>query len=115
MTNLISLLSPIAGLVADDTTTTTGPGSAVIIGVLIIVVIFGLVIFAILAQFFGLYVQAYTSGAKVTIFDLLGMRLRKVNAAVIVRARIQAFRAGLHVTQGEMESHLLAGGDVQRV
>jgi uncharacterized protein YqfA (UPF0365 family) len=43
------------------------------------------------------------------------MRLRKVNAMAIVNARIQALRAGLQVTQAEMESHLLAGGDVQRV
>ena len=47
--------------------------------------------------------------------ELLGMRLRRVNALTIVNARIQASRAGLQVTQTEMESHLLAGGDVQRV
>jgi len=56
-----------------------------------------------------------TSGAKVSMRELIGMRLRKVNAMAIVNARIQALRAGLQVTQAEMESHLLAGGDVQRV
>ena len=43
------------------------------------------------------------------------MRLRKVNALTIVTSRIQASRAGLNITQREMESHLLAGGDVQKV
>jgi uncharacterized protein YqfA (UPF0365 family) len=43
------------------------------------------------------------------------MRLRKVNATTIVNSRIQATRAGLQISQAEMESHLLAGGDVQRV
>jgi uncharacterized protein YqfA (UPF0365 family) len=47
--------------------------------------------------------------------ELLGMRLRKVNALVIVNSRIQAIRAGLQVTQADMESHMLAGGNVQRV
>jgi uncharacterized protein YqfA (UPF0365 family) len=47
--------------------------------------------------------------------ELIGMRLRRVNSNVIVNARIQAMRAGLEVSQAEMESHVLAGGDVQRV
>jgi uncharacterized protein YqfA (UPF0365 family) len=38
-----------------------------------------------------------------------------VNAVGIVNARIQATRAGIDVTTQEMESHYLAGGDVQRV
>ena len=47
--------------------------------------------------------------------ELIGMRLRRVNSNVIVNARIQAMRAGLQMSQAEMESHVLAGGDVQRV
>jgi uncharacterized protein YqfA (UPF0365 family) len=43
------------------------------------------------------------------------MKLRRVNAVGIVNARIQATRAGIDVTTQEMESHYLAGGDVQRV
>ena len=43
------------------------------------------------------------------------MRLRKVNPIAIVTARIQAMRAGLPITTQEMESHYLAGGNVQRV
>ncbi len=43
------------------------------------------------------------------------MRLRRVPTTVIVDSRIQAYRAGLHITSAEMESHVLAGGDVRRV
>jgi uncharacterized protein YqfA (UPF0365 family) len=43
------------------------------------------------------------------------MRLRKVNSTIIVNSRIQAYRAGLNINLAEMESHLLAGGDVPRV
>jgi uncharacterized protein YqfA (UPF0365 family) len=49
------------------------------------------------------------------VFDLIGMRLRNVPAVAIVNSRIQALRAGINVSTPEMESHQLAGGDVQRV
>src|SRR5277367_4691821 len=75
-----------------------------IIGLVVIVIIF-LVLFAVFFQFIELYVQAMSSGARVSLLELIGMRLRKVNAVVIVRSRIQALRAGLQVTQAEMESH----------
>ena len=99
-------------LAAED----TPPGfSPVVIGVVVFVLIVLLVLFAIVFQFLGLYIRAYVSGAKVSLFELMGMRLRKVNSTVIVNSRIQASRAGLHISQPEMESHMLAGGDVQRV
>jgi uncharacterized protein YqfA (UPF0365 family) len=94
---------------------TSDNANALFWGIVIFVLIVLLVIFAVLFQFLGLYVRAYVSGAKVSLFELVGMRLRKVNSTVIVNARIQASRAGLQISQPEMESHMLAGGDVQRV
>ncbi len=96
---------------ADDTT----PGTMIFWGITLFVLVILLIIFAILFQFMGLYIRARVSGAKVGLVDLFGMRLRKVNALAIVNARIQASRAGIDVTTREMESHVLAGGDVQRV
>src|SRR4051812_30254547 len=90
---------------------TFGLGTIITIAVLIGL----LVIFAILFQFVGLYVRALVSGARVTMVDLIGMRLRRVPAVAIVNSRIQASRAGIPVSTPEMESHVLAGGDVQRV
>jgi uncharacterized protein YqfA (UPF0365 family) len=84
-------------------------------GVVIVLLIVLLVIFAVLFQFIGLYVRALVSGARVTFVDLIGMQLRKVNATLIVNSRIQATRAGLIVSQAEMETHVLAGGDLLRV
>ncbi len=86
----------------------------VIGGVLVLLLVF-LIIFAIVFQYLGLYVNAMVSGAHVGLVDLIGMRLRRVNPAAIVKSRIQAIRAGLNVTTPEMESHVLAGGDVIRV
>jgi uncharacterized protein YqfA (UPF0365 family) len=83
------------------------------IGVVVLLALF--VLFIMAFQFMGLYIRAKTSGASVRFVELIGMRLRKVNAMAIVIARIQALRAGLQISQAEMESHLLAGGDVQRV
>lgn len=86
-----------------------------IIAVVVVVLVILLAIFAVIFQFIGLYIRALVSGARVSMLELIGMRLRRVNSNVIVNARIQAMRAGLEVSQAEMESHVLAGGDVQRV
>src|SRR3954451_19207335 len=93
----------------------TGGLNPWVVGTVLLVGVVVLVIFGVLFQFLGLYVRAYVSGAKVSMFELIGMKLRKVNAMVVVNSRIQASRAGLNITQPEMESHMLAGGDVQRV
>jgi len=102
----------LTNLLADGDQNSMG---AVLVVVAIIVIIVALVIFLMAFQFIGLYVRARVSGASVRFMELLGMRLRKVNALLIVNSRIQAIRAGLNVTQTEMESHLLANGDVPRV
>ncbi len=85
------------------------------VGLLVVFLIFLLIVFAFIAQFLGLYIRAFASGSHISLFDLMGMRVRKVNALAIVNARIQASRAGINVSNREMESHVLAGGDVQRV
>jgi len=94
--------------------TKTETSTFMIILVVIILIVL-LIIFGVMFQFVGLYIRALVSGARVSMLELIGMRLRRVNSNVIVNARIQAIRAGLEVSQAEMESHVLAGGDVQRV
>src|ERR1051325_1881454 len=84
--------------------------AGLLIGLLVVIIIF-----AVLFQFVGLYIRAWVSGAHVGFKDLVGMKLRKVDALTIVNSRIQAMRAGLPVMTPEMESHMLAGGDVDRV
>lgn len=87
----------------------------IVIGIVIVVLIALLVIFGVLFQFLGLYVRALVSGARVSLIELIGMRLRKVPATVVVNSRIQATRAGLEISIAEMETHVLAGGDLLRV
>jgi uncharacterized protein YqfA (UPF0365 family) len=63
-----------------------------------------------------LWIAAWSSGAPVGLFTLVGMRLRRVPPAIIVNARISAVKAGLpEVSINDLEAHFLAGGNVVRV
>ena len=63
----------------------------------------------------GLWITAIFAGVRVTIGELIGMRIRKVPPGIIVNALITATKAGLEVTTRELETHYLAGGDVPNV
>ncbi|MBT7863442.1 MAG: flotillin-like protein FloA [Gemmatimonadetes bacterium] len=82
-------------------------------------ILFAIIIFLSLFTYFvpiGLWVTAYFSGVKVSIFrDLDGMRLRKVPPGAIVRPKISAQKAGIDVPLERMEAHYLAGGHVEMV
>jgi uncharacterized protein YqfA (UPF0365 family) len=63
----------------------------------------------------GLWITAIFAGVKVTIGELIGMRIRKVPPGIIVNSLITATKAGLTVTTRELETHYLAGGNVPNV
>lgn len=63
----------------------------------------------------GLWIAAASSGAGVSIVQLVGMRLRRVPPTTIVNARISAVKANLNVSSEALESHFLAGGNVGHV
>jgi uncharacterized protein YqfA (UPF0365 family) len=62
-----------------------------------------------------LWISALASGVSVGIFTLVGMRLRRVVPSRIVNPMIKARKAGLNLTTNQLESHYLAGGNVDRV
>lgn len=79
-------------------------------------------VFALLAFNYGrLWLQAKFANAEVSLRSLVGMSLRHVKPSTIVKARVMASQAGLTISQGKgmstslLESHYLAGGDVNRV
>lgn len=75
-----------------------------------------LLIFAfVFISYFNLWVRAYLSGAKVGFLQLIGMKLRNVDPKAITISRIKAVKAGLDISTNQLETHYLAGGDVQRV
>ena len=63
----------------------------------------------------GLWITAIFAGVRVTIGELIGMRIRKVPPGIIVNSLITAIKAGLNVTTRELETHFLAGGNVPNV
>ncbi|MCM3387977.1 flotillin-like protein FloA [Ureibacillus chungkukjangi] len=63
----------------------------------------------------ALWISAIAAGVRVSIFTLIGMRLRRVIPARIVNPLIKAHKAGLDVSINQLESHYLAGGNVDRV
>lgn len=62
-----------------------------------------------------LWISALAAGVKISIFTLIGMRLRRVIPSRIVNPLIKAHKAGLDVSINQLESHYLAGGNVDRV
>jgi uncharacterized protein YqfA (UPF0365 family) len=62
-----------------------------------------------------LWIEATFAGVKIGLGDLVGMRLRKVSPAAVVRPMIAATKAGLQLSTRFLEAHYLAGGHVDRV
>ncbi len=81
--------------------------------ILCIIVLFIVVFFAFVPV--GLWISAVAANVKVGIFNLIGMKLRRVAPAKIVFPLIKATKAGLKVTVNQLEAHYLAGGNVDSV
>ena len=62
-----------------------------------------------------LWVEAISAGVRLSIGYLIGMRLRKVTPAAVVRPLIWATKAGIPLSVNDLEAHYLAGGEVSRV
>lgn len=63
----------------------------------------------------NLWFTAIISGVRVNLVQLVLMRFRKVPPSLIVNALINSTKAGLKITLNEMETHYLAGGNVNNV
>ncbi len=84
----------------------------------IVLLFFLLIIFLSLFFYFipvRLWIAAITSRVTVSLFSLVGMRLRRVPPNIIVNALINATKAGLELNTAELEAHFLAGGNVYNV
>ncbi|MBL0846243.1 MULTISPECIES: flotillin-like protein FloA [Mammaliicoccus] len=83
----------------------------------IIIAVILIVLLMILFSFVpvGLWISAVAAGVKVGIGTLVGMRLRRVSPRRVINPLIKAHKAGLALTTNQLESHFLAGGNVDRV
>jgi uncharacterized protein YqfA (UPF0365 family) len=84
---------------------------------IIAIVIVALIFLGVLLSFVPvmLWISALAAGVRVSIFTLVGMRLRRVTPSRVINPLIKAHKAGLNVTTNQLESHYLAGGNVDRV
>ncbi|MDQ0342259.1 uncharacterized protein YqfA (UPF0365 family) [Lederbergia wuyishanensis] len=83
----------------------------------IVAIVIGIIVLSVLFTFvpIGLWISALAAGVKIGIFTLIGMRLRRVIPGRVVNPLIKAHKAGINVSTNQLESHYLAGGNVDRV
>jgi len=81
-----------------------------------------IIVGSVVAFFFLLYLlpvnlwfTAQLSNVKISLLNLVLMRLRKVPPSLVTNAMIISSKAGLKITSNEIETHYLAGGNVNKV
>lgn len=81
------------------------------------IIVVGIIVLAVFFTFVPvmLWISALAAGVRISIFTLIGMRLRRVIPNRVVNPLIKAHKAGLNVATNQLESHYLAGGNVDRV
>ncbi len=87
----------------------------VVWGIIVIVVI---IVISMIFQYvpFGLWITAISAGVQgVSPLTLIGMRLRRVPQDRVILPLIAAVKAGVPVTLNQLETHYMAGGNVDRV
>jgi len=96
-----------------QTSSQTGVEVYVVIFIIAIILI---ILLSMIGSFLSLWFQAFVSGTPIPLFNIIGMKLRKIPAPVIVNARINLFKAGLKdISVDDLETHYLAGGHVPNV
>ena len=80
-------------------------------------VIIAIVVLAVFLRFvpIGMWFKALVSGVHVSFGSLIGMRLRGISPARLVYPLIKATKAGLDLNISKLETHFLAGGNIDRV
>jgi len=63
----------------------------------------------------GTYFIAAVSKAHISMGRLVGMKVRRIKYKTLVDVYIRARKAGLNIDITELESHIMAGGDVRNV
>ena len=82
----------------------------VLIGIIVVAFVVLLCLVPIKTWFIALI-----SGAHVSMTRLAGMRLRRIKVQPIIDAYIQAKKAGIQIDIIDLETHYLAGGDIEKV
>lgn len=90
-----------------------GAGLWITISILAVIIIFVAVFMAFVPV--SVWVKAMVSGAHIPAHKLVAMKLRNVDVSLIVNNYINAIKAGVKITVGDLETHFMAGGNIERV
>ncbi|GGH05525.1 UPF0365 family protein [Sphingobacterium alkalisoli] len=84
---------------------------------LILTIVGGLIAFFLLFYLLpvNLWFTAQLSNVRISLLNLVLMRLRKVSPALVTNAMITSTKAGLRISTNDIETHYLAGGNVNKV
>lgn len=84
---------------------------------LVLIIVGGVVAFFVLIYLLpvNLWFTAQLSNVKISLLNLVLMRLRKVPPSLVTNAMITSTKAGLRISSNEIETHYLAGGNVNKV
>lgn len=85
-----------------------------LVGIVIVVVV-GIALVTTVGMFATLWTQVLTTRVPISLFDLLTMRLRRVDPRLVVDCMIRLRKAGVEVRCGALEAHILSGGDLANV
>jgi uncharacterized protein YqfA (UPF0365 family) len=87
---------------------------AVSAGVIIVVAV---ILFSVFLYYFpvGLWIRTIAAGVPLGIISLVRMRLIGIPPSIIVTNYVRARKAGLNLTVDQMQSHFLAGGNIENV
>ncbi len=78
--------------------------------------VIAIIIFSFVTRYIGFWFQAFVSGTPISLFNIIGISMRKIPPRLILNARITSFKAGLKlITVSDLETHYLAGGNVINV
>ncbi len=85
--------------------------------IVVIAMILGTVFLTVFLTFIplGLWISALASNVKVSLFTLVGMRLRRISPGAVINPLIKGTKAGLTLDINLLEAHLLSGGDINNV
>ena len=90
-----------------------GVGLWIAISVIVVLIILVAVFMAFVPV--SVWVKAMVSGAHIPAHKLVGMKLRNVDVRLIVDNYINAIKAGVKLSITDLETHYMAGGNVERV
>ena len=74
------------------------------------------ILFMMTMRFISLWFQAFVSGSYISLFNIVGMSMRKIPPRTIVNGIITLSKAGIKgINTADLETHYLAGGSVTKV